>query len=449
MQYTDLLPMRFPPERNYNIPVKPFRLLFAPAALLIGSPLLAGAAALEGLLSADVPLAEVPEAVAPARPSPKDWTVLIYVSARNNLGLEAIKDVNEMEAAGSTSKVNVVTEMARIHTEPVFNPFSDPEPLPPQADWTGSRRFLIKKDSDPLKITSPVLAHFPDADMGDWRHLAEFISWGKANFPARKYLLIVGGHGSGWHGVKPPAQKGISYDEPSGNHISPSELARAISAGGGVDVYASDACLMQTVETVYALRDAAEYVVGSQETSPGSGYNYEVFLKTLASDPGDAFTAAQSIMAGFSEFYGAQNKSVTMSIVRPAAAVELASRLDRFSLLVAASPADLGLYWEKRFSLRDFEDKDARDLYQLLTLFYEKSPTPAVREAAKDAIIFLAREVVLRNDAVGYKSKDANGLSVYFPWYPPQYKEKYDYLEFSADTSWNEMLRAAAEFRNN
>ncbi len=406
---------------------------------------------LQVLGAAALPAAEVPAAPEPGRPAPKEWTVLVYVSARNDLGLEAIKDVNEMEAAGSTARVNVVVEMGRIVTPPPFNPFSSvQEPAPPQADWTGSRRFLMVKDSDPLRINSPVLAHFPDADMGDWRHLAEFIAWGKANYPARKYMLVVGGHGSGWRGVKPPAaaQKGIAYDDPSGNHISPEELARAIKAGGGVNVYASDACLMQTVEVVYDLKDSAEYVVGSQETTPGSGYNYEVFLNALAAGPHDAFSAAQAVMKGFSEFYyGTQKQSVTMSIVRPAAAAELAASLDAFARLAAASKADLKVYMDGRFGLRHFEDEDARDLYQLMQLYYEKSPTPAVREAAGRVIAVLAGKFVVRNDALGYKSKDANGVSVYCPFYSPDYKDKYGWLSFSRDTGWDDFLKALAAYK--
>ena len=425
-----------------NVKLNPF---FA-ALLLLISALPAGAFELEALNLAGLPAVEIPVPPAEDRPAPKEWTVLIYVSARNNLGLEAIKDVNEMEAAGSTGKVNVVVEMGRIVTAPPFNPFSSvQEPAPPQADWTGSRRFLLVKDADPLKINSPVLAHFPDADMGDWKHLAEFINWGKANYPARKYLLIVGGHGSGWRGVKPPpgAAKGISYDEPSGNHIAPAELALAIKAGGGVNVYASDACLMQTFEVIYDLKDSAEYVVGSQETTPGSGYNYEVFLKALAANPSDSFTAAQTIMKGFSEFYyGTQKQSVTMSIVRPSAAPELAAKLDKFARLVAASPADMKLYHEKKFGLRSFDDEDARDLYQLMKLYFDNSPTPEVREAAKDVIVFLSEKFVQRNDALGYKSKDANGVSIYFPIFYMNYKPKYEHLSFSAATYWDEMVKA-------
>lgn len=405
---------------------------------------------LEKFTAADLPPVAASAVPAPGRStSPKEWTVLIYVSARNDLCLDAIKDVNEMEAAGSTDRVNVVAELGRIACEPFFNPFTGvTEPLPPQADWTGSRRFLIRKDSDALTITSPVLQHFPDADMGDWKHLAEFITWGKASFPAKNYLLVVGGHGAGWRGVKPTANKGISYDEPSKNHISPSELARAIKAGGGVNVYASDACLMQTFEVVYELRDSAEYVVGSQESTPAGGYNYAAFLRALAEDPGDALAASQAIMRSFAGFYGAQKKSVTMSILRPAMAAELAVRLDRFARLVSVSPADRKLYHSKKYALRSFDDESARDLYQVAALYSENTATPEVKEAAKDITSFLSGKFIAGNAAVGYKSKGANGVSVYFPLSSFDYKQKYESLSFSRDTFWDEMLRAVMAERN-
>lgn len=403
----------------------------------------------EQLAASGFSVEELPAPPEPARAAVKEWTVLIYVSARNNLGNEAIKDVNEMEAAGSSDKVNVVVELGRMKCEPDYNPFASVQELPlPQADWTGSRRFLIKKDSDTLSINSPVLAHYTDADMGDWKHLAEFIAWGKAAYPAKRYMLIVGGHGSGWRGVKPPA-KGISYDEVSKNHISPAELAQAIKQAGGVTVYASDACLMQTAEVLYDLKDSAEYVVGSQETTPGSGYNYEVFLKALAANPGDGLAAAQAIMKGFSEFYyGTQKTSVTMSIVKPALSVELAARLDKFARLAAASPADLKLYNEKKFGLRSFDDEDARDLYQVMKLYYDNTANAAVKEAARGVITFLAEKFVVRNDALGYKSKDANGVSIFFPIFDLNYKPKYEALSFAQATYWDEMLRAVMAAKN-
>lgn len=423
--------------------------IFILAAVICGAifPASASAGAFSQLAGQAAAAPAVPAPAPAMRAAPKEWTVLIYVSARNNLGIEALKDVNEMEAAGSTDKVNVVAELGRIKCEPDFNPFSSVQPpVMAQADWTGSRRFLLVKDADPLSITSPVLSYSADADMGDWKRLADFIAWGKAAYPAKHYMLVVGGHGSGWRGVKPPAgvQKGISYDEVSGNHISPAELAQAIQQNGGVDVYASDACLMQTAEVLYELRGAAGLVVGSQETTPGSGWNYEVFLKALSASPGGAMEAAQAVMKGYSEYYGGQGQSVTMSIARPAEAAALAVKMDKFAGLVAASPADIRLYIDKRFGLRSFDDEDARDLAQLMKLYYDDSPTPAVKAAAKDVMDLLAGKVIVRNDAVGYKSKDANGVSVFMPFYRTGYQDKYAYLSFAQATRWDDMLRAIA-----
>jgi len=131
-----------------------------------------------------------------------------------------------------------------------------------------------------------------------------------------------------------------------------------------------------------------------------------------------------------------------MSIVRPAYAAEMAARMDKFARLVAASPADMKLYHDKKFGLRSFDDEDARDLYQLMKLYYDNTQTPAVKEAAREIIFFLSEKLVARNDAVGYKSKDANGLSVYFPIFYMNYKPKYESLTFSRATYWDEMVKA-------
>ncbi|HOI43016.1 MAG TPA: hypothetical protein PK523_08730, partial [Elusimicrobiales bacterium] len=72
-------------------------------------------------IPADIGVPAVTEPAPAADRYAKDWTVLIYVSARNNLGIEAIADVNEMEAAGTTGRVNVVAELGRIPGKPIFN----------------------------------------------------------------------------------------------------------------------------------------------------------------------------------------------------------------------------------------------------------------------------------------------------------------------------------------
>ena len=41
----------------------------------------------------------------------------------------------------------------------------------------------------------------PGASMGDSKTLSDFISWGKENYPADKYMLVMWDHGSGVHGL--------------------------------------------------------------------------------------------------------------------------------------------------------------------------------------------------------------------------------------------------------
>lgn len=36
-----------------------------------------------------------------------EWTVMVFLNGKNNLEKSALRDVNEMEMAGSTDKVNI------------------------------------------------------------------------------------------------------------------------------------------------------------------------------------------------------------------------------------------------------------------------------------------------------------------------------------------------------
>ncbi|MCK5358160.1 MAG: hypothetical protein KAJ48_07170, partial [Elusimicrobiales bacterium] len=148
---------------------------------------------------ADHPLHPKPE----VRPQPEqEWTIMIYVNAKNDLEKFGLNDINEMEIIGSSDKVNIVVELGRMNG---FDSSDD--------NWTGTRRYLIKKDNNNKAITSPVIAELGKVDMGDWKHLVDFGAWAKTNYPAKKYMLIVWNHGTGWEkGVKSMKNKGLSYD---------------------------------------------------------------------------------------------------------------------------------------------------------------------------------------------------------------------------------------------
>ncbi|MCK5357206.1 MAG: hypothetical protein KAJ48_02325, partial [Elusimicrobiales bacterium] len=170
----------------------------------------------------------------------KEWTIMVFMNAKNNMEKYGLKDVNEMEMVGSSDKVNIIVELGRVKKYSISN-----------GNWKEARRYYIEKDANPNEITSPVVKEFINVNMGNWRRLASFGKWVKKNYPAKHYMLIVWGHGSGWEKTdKSMPDKGLSYDYETGKHFTTPELGRAIEKIGKLDIYGSDACLMQMASVV-------------------------------------------------------------------------------------------------------------------------------------------------------------------------------------------------------
>ena len=150
----------------------------------------------EGMISASLaaPAVSAPalEAAAKdAKAAPKEWTVMVFINGKNDLELAGLYNVNQMEKIGSTKDMNIVVEQGRMKGQAGGDTDLD-------GDWTGSRRMLIKKDKNEEKITSPVLQEDKVVDMGDYKRALDFVKWSKEKYPAKRYMLIVWNHGSGW-----------------------------------------------------------------------------------------------------------------------------------------------------------------------------------------------------------------------------------------------------------
>ncbi|MBI5744554.1 MAG: hypothetical protein HY952_08400 [Elusimicrobia bacterium] len=386
------------------------------------------------------------EAIAPAVPAPavsapvparevKDITVMVYLNARNDLERFGLADVNEMEQVGSTPGMNVVAELGRSAG------YDQSE-----GDWSGSRRYLVGVDADTGTITSPVLQSFPSADMGDWRHLAEFGKWAKANFPAKRYMLIVWNHGSGWEKLVPSyGPRGISYDTDTGSHISPSELALALKEMGGVDVYASDACRMQTAEVAYELRRHAAVIVGSEEDEYSSGYYYPWFLGKLsdktAASPEEA--AAFAVEA-FREFYAYFDRGATHSALRASALGELAGKLRAWSAaFMASGERDLARAAKKK--AQTFRIRDSKDLYDLVRVVTAGTASPEFAALGSELLAFMDDSLIVANAAVTAEYANARGLAAYAP--VSVYNPAYAGGAWAEDSGWDEFARWYAGVR--
>lgn len=424
-------------------------------ALAIGFPVLAAAQdfGLEGINSASISGLSIPvpavsshrdypsRAAAKNGKTPKKWTIIALVNGKNNLSEDAELDLNEMEAVGSTAEIDIVVEMGTMleikEKPPVYN----------------VRRYHVQKDADPAKITSPVLMDLKDADMGSWKHFAEYISWAKAAYPAQRYMVIVWNHGTGWKSFGKPleqlpasAEKGISYDDQTGNHITAIEMAAVLAKAGGADVLASDACLMQELATNYELRNYADVIVASEETEPNAGQDYVRFLGPLAAAP---YSSAEDLSRIYIKAYhdsyvtpapGARvNSGTTISAVRAKSFNELLVRVNALADALLAS-GDIQFAKDSRRKTLKFADPDAKDLGHFAQILAAEAKDPAVRDSAAALSEYIRSEVVIAKAFTGDYYAAASGLAAYLPVVYPD-GDSYAQLSFAAASSWTTLIK--------
>jgi hypothetical protein len=352
----------------------------------------------------------------PQPKTPAEWTIMVFSNAKNDLERFLLSDINEMELIGSTDKVNIVVEVGRMSGYDSSD-----------GNWTGVRRYLIQKDSDMTKMGSKLVQEMGMTDMGDYKNLAAFGKWAKAAYPAKKYMLIVSNHGSGWEkGVQRSVveNKGISYDEQSGNHINTPQLGQALREIGGLDLFSTDACLMQMAEVVYELKDSVTYIVGSEETEPGDGYTYNDMLGPLAARP--TMTPAELgklTVDAYSDHYDKIRQGYTQSLAKASAVNGLLTVTNAF-VDAAMAANEKALVKASRDATVSFAMDENKDLYDFTRRVVEGSQNADVKAKGQALMNYITNTLMLHNrtrDSQGsYWSGPvqytlAKGMAAYFP----------------------------------
>lgn len=373
-------------------------------------------------------------------PALKEWTFMVFVNGKNDLESSTLVDVNQMELAGTTDKVNIVVELGRARVAEGDDTG--------EGDWTGVRRYLIVKDDDLKHIASPVLDE-RDADMGSWKELSDFVKWAKAAYPARRYALVIWDHGNGWKPIDPAnapdfanISKGISLDEATGHEISTLQLGAAFKAFGGVDMFMADVCNMQMASVAYELRNYAGVMVASEESEPGYLLRYAELLRRLNERPGSApEELAVNAVRIYRDYFtgGGSNEgiSVTQSAVRLGKFPELRARLDGWARLAMTAGEKDVLTAAKR-DCQYYGDPEYKDLPHFVSLVTAGTRNAALRASGSALLKFIEKEVVLENWA---QDKNSRGLSIYVP---DAYDPLYDKLAWARDGLWDDFAKMMA-----
>ncbi len=117
-------------------------------------------------------------------------------------------------------------------------------------NFSGARVFRIRKDSAELLNADEFFPGMSknseyEVDSADPANIAGFVAFGKMNFPAQKYGLMIYSHANGIS---------MCPDDQSGNNMGIAQLSDEVPATASVDFLALELCNMAGVEIAYQWR---------------------------------------------------------------------------------------------------------------------------------------------------------------------------------------------------
>jgi len=370
-----------------------------------------------------------------AAQSEKEWTFLVFINGHNNLSSFGDMNIRDMEKVGSTKDLNILVEWGSETT-------------------TKTRRLYVQKSTNPAKVTSPVVLENDNYDMGDYKNLVEFVKWGIQNYPAKHYFVAVWNHGSGWNRMNPIRPQDISYDDHTGNKITTEQLGLAMSEikqylGRNIDIYGSDACLMQMVEVAGEMKGDVNYFVGSQDLEPGEGWPYAPFLKKWAAQP--TMSPAQVSVLLSKEYLAAYSKGgvysqrdVTFSAWDMSGLDSLYSSINELrSDMMGLGATDFGAVKKAAQYAQNFACSGCSDLGDFMK---KLKSVPAMKSRSSVASVEKSISKLVLSTDNSDEFRNATGISVWLPSYKSdEMQSRYDHLKFSVATGWNQFTKSLTQ----
>ncbi len=241
-------------------------------------------------------------------------TVLVYVMAENNLANNVASDLYEMKL-GVYAMPDSCYLLAFVDN--IKNPYI----------------CCFYRTEPGVSVCDTVYKFNEDFYSTDTVKFKEVLNWVLEEYPSEHLGLVMWSHGTGWlYDTNRARSIGIdngrnNYDVISSDSrwMEVDELATVLEElPVKCDFVLFDACFMQCVEVAYAMRNSAEWLVGSPAELPANGAPYDEIMGAMFSFPFDADGLIQQYKLGYPEFSG-----VTLSAVK-------CSEVDRLAEVTAA-----------------------------------------------------------------------------------------------------------------
>jgi len=368
------------------------------------------------------------------------WTVLVYMNAANDLDEYSTLNILQMQQVATNPAVRFVVQWKQSTS------------LSPTASFNGTRRYLIKPSLGGAVVSQLVQDMGTGIDMGIPQTLNNFISWGKAHYPADHTVVVLWDHGNGWlpeiKGAKPSLPPpAFSYDDQTGHAIQIWQLNQAYQ-GLHVDITAFDASLMQMDEVAYQLMGLTDYVAGSEESPPGAGYPYERVLAEFTNNPDQTpRVLAKAFVDGMLEEPTYDNQKIEQSVVDTSQMSGVATAATALGQALVANGSSLTtIVPNLRTTVQSYLQTTNRYFYDSIDLSNQLSAATSIGSLQSAC----ANYVTAANNAIVWEGHNSNspgshGLSIDFS--PSSFfttvSADYSQLAWNTTTDWSQWLSVA------
>lgn len=249
-----------------------------------------------------------------------------------------------------------------------------------------------------------------------------FLKYGVSNFPAKRYLVVLEDHGSGW---RAPARedRDICVDDIyNRDTLTIPELREGLSyftdIGKKIDLLYLHACVMGNLEVAYELKELANYLVFSEATAYGPT-RWDQIMSYILSNPS---TTPESLGKKIIDIYynNYSVKPITMSLIDLSKISAILGELYYFSnYLMNTLPGSASAIMNIRLNTLSFEpysdsNKEYIDINDFAYRIINNSNYNELTNSAYNLINYVNSAVLYhRYSGFNYTC----GLSIWFPCY--------------------------------
>lgn len=403
------------------------------------------------------------------------WNVLVYANDQDFEGSKAfIGLVNSIVDAAESKDIKILVQHTayghyNFQTEKM-EPYSKEDTKSDAIDdFVGTKRFIIQGNGE------GILAHYGfeawatkarsrikeinlqgEIDPGKESTFRDFLIWGMSH-PAKRTILSIWAHGMGW--------RWISNGE---NNLKTYQFGNALQQGLGkkIELIRLDSCRSQMAELLYQIRENAEYVMGSEDTTPldfmTPSYNQMITVLAANMDKSSK-VVSEKIWENYKQtmdhltteqeawYVSAQGwnpaDGYTISLVDDLKVAGLKQHIDELATLLIQSIDQNTIAVNELQQVRKEVQKYGTttdyfvDLWDLADQISKIVNVPlGVAQKCNQLKDFITTGFVLKNHYLKDKLKNTHGVSIDFSPAGAIQKTDYKDLEFAKNGTWYDLL---------